>query len=437
MKKVLIITYYWPPASGPGVQRQLKFCKYLVKHGWQPIIVTVENGSFPMTDETLLEDVPNEIQVIRTKTLEPYGIYNKLRGKKGKSIEVGLVKGKNGGDWKSKLANYIRSNYFVPDARKGWNRYAYKAAARILKENNDIKAVVTSGPPHSSHLIGEKLKRKLQINWLADLRDPWTTIHYEAMLLRTDRSKAKNEAMEKLVLTSSDETVVVSDGMKDYFSDKYGVKNISVIPNGFDAEDLPSAQEKTPSETFDLCYVGNFKVNQNVNSLWIAIQELVEENPSFKKFFRLKVTGVLNAKIHESIQEYNLEDNLEVSPFVKHHEAVKLMFKANMLLLPIPDAENNKLILTGKIFEYLASQNPILGIGPVDGNAAQLLDTCQRDKMFDYSNKDGMKTFIAREFDYWLQNNNVSRSMNDATYLEYSRDNLTLKLIGLLNSLNN
>lgn len=434
-EKILIITYYWPPASGPGVQRFLKFAKFLIRNGYDPIILTVKNGGYPSIDESLLNDVPENMKVFKTKTIEPFTIYNALRGKKGKSVEVGMGNIKDPNSGFKKFANYIRSNYFIPDARVGWNKFAYKKAKKIIEEYN-IKTVLTTSPPHSTQLIGLKLKKKLSVNWVADLRDPWTTIAYEKYLNRSKRSENKNQKYEEQVVKLCDMLLVVSEGMKEEFSSKYSTTNISVIPNGFDKEDLPSAINSNSSEFFKLCYVGNFKISQNITGLWEALKELDQEIEEFSSLFRLSITGNLNQTIKENIVLNKIEHLLEENPFVKHHEAVKVMFNANTLLLPIPQAENNKLILTGKIFEYLASQNPILGIGPSDGNASKILQKCDRNIMFEYEDSSGIKAFLKKQFNYWKEHQKVSFKHQDKNYLQYSREELAKKLAGVLNSLN-
>jgi hypothetical protein len=213
LKKALILTYYWPPGSGPGVQRWLKFCKYLPENGWEPTVITVRNGSYPYSDKTLVNDVPQKMKVIKTDTFEPFAIYNLLRGKKGKSVEVGLGSIKNQQNRFSRFANYIRANYFIPDARLGWNKYAFVAALRHIKsERPDV--IITTGPPHSTHLIGQRLNKEFQIPWVADFRDPWTTIYYNSLLNRTESRKTKDQEFENSVVTSCNMLLVTTPGME-------------------------------------------------------------------------------------------------------------------------------------------------------------------------------------------------------------------------------
>lgn len=433
-KKVLIITYYWPPSGGSGVQRWAYFAKYLEQFDITPIVLTVDpkKASYPSLDNDLLKEVEH-VEVHKTSTFEPLQIYSLLTtGKKKDGIPFGSIETKSKSPVK-RLGRFVRSNLMIPDARIYWNSYAYKAAKEIIKKHK-IKTVITTSPPHSTQLIGLKLKKKQKINWVADLRDPWTTIAYEKYLNRSKKSTFKNENYEKQVVTKCDQLIVVSEGMKEEFSEKYNTSNIAVIPNGFDNEGLPKQNSPTPTEKFKLCYVGNYKISQNTTSLWKALKELSDEVEGFSENFKLSITGNLNETIKNSIADHEIGHLLEENPFVKHREAVEIMFKANALFLPIPQATNNKLILTGKIFEYLASQNPILAIGPPDGNASQILQECERNIMYEYEDIQGIKAFLKAQFNYWKENNQTSKKLNDKNYLKYSRVELTKKLANKLDS---
>ncbi|MBL4624026.1 MAG: glycosyltransferase [Flavobacteriales bacterium] len=279
MKKVLIFTYHWPPGSGPGVQRFLKFCKYLPEFGWEPIVVTVKDGSYPSIDHTLIDDIPENLKVHKTKTFEPFTIYNALRGKKGKSVSVGLIGIKDSKSPIQKLSMHIRANYFIPDARKGWKSYAIKEAKEIV-EKEKIDLIITTGPPHSTHLIGLDLQAKHTIPWVADMRDPWTEIHYNKDLPRSEKTKKKDLELERKVLSAANHVITVSDGLKEQLI-KYN-SAASVVYNGYDEDDYKS-QEKHQTEKFTLSYIGNLKPNQHIKSLWKVLAELCEENELFKQ----------------------------------------------------------------------------------------------------------------------------------------------------------
>lgn len=428
MKKVLIITYYWPPGSGPGVQRFLKFSKYLQEFGWEPMILTVENGSYPSIDFSLVKDIPEGLKVFKTKTFEPFQWYNILKGKKGKSTGVGMV-GMQEKNLLQKFALHIRANYFIPDARKGWEKYALKKAKSILQEEH-IDAIITTGPPHSAHLIGLDLKKQMNLPWIADMRDPWTTVFYNEFLPRTEATKQKDKTLEDSVLQSADGVAVVSNGLKEEFSDRND--NISIIYNGFDETDLPLSVPQR-NKRFTISYVGNFKPNQNVEILWEVFSEIKKDEIDFSADLELFITGNIDISVIKSIQFHGLQDNLSLSPFVAHQEAVHRMNSADMLLFVIPRSERNKLIITGKLFEYLATGNSILGIGPVDGDASALLQEVNREPLSDYLDKKSIKSQVLAAYKNWK--NKESKRLELVDLKRFSRKGLTEQLANKLNDL--
>jgi len=429
VKKIIIITYYWPPAAGPGVQRFLKIAKYLPQFGWKPYVITVKDGTYSSTDESLANDIPKEVEVFKTKTKEPFKIYEKLTGNKGGSKTVGMINMNPSKSPIKKLSLYIRANCFIPDPRKGWVKYAVKQASELI-EKEGIDTVITTSPPHSTHLIGLKLKKKYGIHWIADFRDPWTNLYFNKMLPRSKRTIRKDRKLETEVVKNADFLTVVSNGLKEEFIDRN--KNIEIIYNGFDEDDIPETQSLTKEQNFTLSYVGNFKPNQNIESVWQAISELSNENSDFKKHFRISFTGNTDDGVHEYIKKHHLSDNVVFKGYVKHHEATEIMSASDMLLFVIPNATNNHLIITGKLFEYLATQNPMLSVGPVNGNAAAIIEEAQRDKIIDYNDIENIKTLLLTSFNRWQSGN--TKFKHDKGNLEaYSRKELTRKLAKKLN----
>jgi glycosyltransferase involved in cell wall biosynthesis len=391
-KKVLIFTYYWPPAGGVAVQRWLKFAKYLPEFGWEPIIITVANGSYPYYDESLLKEISLSLRVYHTKTFEPFELYNLMRGKRGKSLPLVSVGSQNKKSFFQKITEYIRANYFIPDARKGWMNYAVKKAEDILKKEK-IDAIVTTGPPHSTHLIGEALKAKHGLMWLADFRDPWTGIFYNKILPRTEATNSKDKALETKVLQTADEVVVISPGLKKEFGDRND--KIEVVYNGYDEDDFLKSQITNPKsetinhkpEIFSIRYVGNMMSSQNVPALWKMIDELLLQYSDI----RLEFIGRVDEDVKASITENGLSEFVSYSDFVPHEEAIRLMREAQLLLFIIPDVKDNELILTGKLFEYLATRNEILAFGPVDGDAAHILAETSRKRMLSYHDTEAIR----------------------------------------------
>lgn len=419
MKKVLILSYYWPPGSGPGVQRWLKFTKFLPEFGWEPTVITVRDGSYPNIDPSLEEDVPETLRVIKTKTFEPFRLYNLLRGRKGKTVEVAMANVKGNPGLLARAANYIRSNYFIPDARMGWNRYSYPAAVQQIEEN-EPDVIITTGPPHSTHLVGLRLQQEFGIPWVADFRDPWTNIYYGQFLLRTERSKKKDHELEDTVLKNVSALLTATPGLKSEFEDR--AEQAWAIPNGFDEEDFGGIQV-TPHDKFTLGYVGNFKPQQNVETFWQALSELLQDE-EFKAHFQLHITGNMSEQVADSITKYGLNDNIVVQAFVPHKQSIERMLASHVLLLPVPQDANNKRILTGKIFEYLATQRPILSMGPTDGDAQHVLTSCGKDPMIDYTDAEGIKAMLLRYYEAYKVNT-APQTKGNEHYKAYSRRGCT------------
>ena len=432
-KKVLIFTYYWPPAGGVAVQRFLKFSKFLPEFGWEPIIVTVNNGSYPYYDESLLKEVSPGIRVYHTKTFEPFELYNLLRGQKGKTMPLVTVGANSKKTFFQKLTEYIRANFFVPDARKGWVPYAIEQAEQILK-NEKIDAIITTGPPHSAHLIGLALKQKHNIKWIADLRDPWTGIVYNEMLPRTEATRKKDLDLETQVLKTADCTVVISPGMKEQFIDR--AKKIEVIFNGYDEDNFLS-NDKTQSksvagnESFTIRYIGNLMASQNPTNLWKAIAEL---RRTTEAKIKLDFTGRVDNEIQNSIASEGLNQITTYNPFTDHQTAINLTRNASMLLFAIFNLPNSKLVITGKIFEYLASCSEIISFGPTDGDAAAILNSVGRKPMIAFSDYTETLSQLQSAYNYWQQNGH-SFKYTDRRYEIFTRRNQCASLSGILNSL--
>jgi glycosyltransferase involved in cell wall biosynthesis len=432
MKKVLIISYYWPPAGGPGVQRILKFSKYLPENGWQPIIIAPENGTYPAIDTTMLEEIPESCIVYRTKTLEPFTLYNTLKGNKNKKeMSVGMI-GLQDKSRVQKLSNYVRANYFIPDARKYWKRYVLKAVKVIMKEHK-IDAFITTGPPHSTHLAGLEIKRKYKLPWVADFRDPWTNIYYNNMLPRTAKTKTKDAALETKVVQSCDAMIVATEGLKREFEDRKN--DIQVILNGFDQSDIIPLKLKK-QEKFTLAYIGNFKPNQNVKALWDVLEELNAKGVIHSNNFCLKLTGKADQSITQRLTEGPLRQLTEIEGYVPHKVATQRMQEASLLMFIIPQDKNNGLILTGKLFEYLASRTPLLSIGPVNGDADKVLQLAGRSGIIDYSDTKAMTSRIQHFIETWQKQKKIPyRHETDDALLQFSRQEQTHKLASLLHKI--
>lgn len=427
-KKILIITYYWPPAGGPGVQRWLKFAKYLPDFGWKPVIYTPENPSYPLMDETLMKDVPNNIEIIRTKIWEPYQLAEKLN-KSNKKFKAGQFDVGKNQSWKSKLSIWVRGNFFIPDARVFWVKPSVKFLEKYLQENK-IDTIVTSGPPHSLHLIGLGLKDKLpNLKWIADFRDPWTEISYYKHLKLTKSSDKKHHQLESAVFKNADITLATSYTDAENFR-KAGA-NAVCITNGFDESDSKekTIEQKDTNTVFVLSYIGVLEQLRNPENLWKALDELIKENTEFANYFSLKFVGRIDDKILHTLKASSLKDHIMNLGYLSHGKAVEEMQTSEMLLITNFPNESSKGIIPGKIFEYLASGKQILSFGPNQADVAKILEETQAGKHFSYHDSETVKKFILEKFELWK---NGTLSENTQHIEQFSRKNLTKQLSEIL-----
>ena len=425
MKKVLIISYYWPPSGGAGVQRWLKFAKYLPEFGWEPHVYTPENPEAPAQDESLLQDIPAEVVVVKQPIFEPYGFYKKFTGNK-KSVNAGFLSENKDSRKKltEQLSIWVRGNMFIPDARKFWIKPSIKFLKDyIQKEKIDI--VISSGPPHSMHLIAMGLKKKLDIKWIADFRDPWTNIDFYKDLMLTKSADRKHHRLEREVLQTADEIISIGKTMATEFEEIRGRK-VQVITNGFDADDF-EMQDKESSDDFVIVHVGSINADRNHTIFWEGLKELCIENTGFADKLRLRFIGKLDYSVIESVENFGLKDKFEQIEYVPHNQVKDYLFAADLLYLPLNNTPNSKGILSGKFFEYLATAKPILGIGHPKGDAAEIMQETKAGAMIDFSEKDMLKQFILNEF----SNSNTPIKADMDLRNQYSRRSLTQKLIEL------
>ncbi|KMQ69507.1 glycosyl transferase family 1 [Chryseobacterium sp. FH2] len=430
-KKILIITYYWPPAGGPGVQRWLKFAKYLPEFGWKPVIYTPENPSYPLLDESLVKDIPEDIETVKTKIWEPYQLAEKLN-KSNKKFKAGQFDVGKNQSWKSKLSIWIRGNFFIPDARVFWVKPSVKFLEHYLKENK-IDVVVTSGPPHSLHLIGLNLKKKFpNLKWIADFRDPWTEISYYKHLKLTKSSDQKHRQLENSVFKNADITLATSYTDAENFR-KNGA-NAVCITNGFDETDAITQTQKLPhthppEQKFTLSYIGVLEQLRNPENLWKTLDYLVKTNTDFAQNFTLKFVGRIDDKILNSIENSSLKKHILNLGYLSHDKAVEEMAKSSLLLITNFPDESSKGIIPGKIFEYLATGKQIISFGPNQADVSKILDETKAGRHFSYNDSETIKDFILEKFELWKNRNLLENTQNIE---QFSRRNLTKKLIEIL-----
>jgi glycosyltransferase involved in cell wall biosynthesis len=385
--KMLIVTYYWPPAGGPGVQRWLKTAKEWQRSGQELTVLTVDPAAatYPVQDESLLQEVAG-IKTVTTPATDWFAAYQRLTGRKEVPYSGFANQAGKPGPLQA-LSRFVRGNFFLPDPRKGWNRHALRAARQILSEGG-YTDVITTGPPHSTHLIGRQLQRETGIAWTADFRDPWTDIYYYDRFYPTQWARAHDQKLERTVLEEARRVLVVSEDLKRTLvgkSSRVDAAKFLVLPNGYDPEDFdPNRKPPTEPHTAVLAYTGTLSLQYPVSALVSSFQQTLRQGKSF--VFRMagkpadEAVDALRALEHEFPNAFRLE----LLGYLPHRESVQLLQSADLLVLLIPDLPNNRGILTGKLFEYLGTGRPVWGFGPeTDGDAQLLLLENRAGSLFD------------------------------------------------------
>jgi glycosyltransferase involved in cell wall biosynthesis len=421
-QKVLILTYYWPPAGGAGVQRWLKFVKYLSVMGYQTHVYTTENPEAPANDDSLMQDVPDHAIILKKPIWEPFSIYKKLTNKKG-NFNAGFLseERKDKKKWTEKLSMFVRANAFIPDAKMFWIKPSVKFLNNYI-QRNQIDLVISSGPPHSLHQIALKLKNKLDIEWIADFRDPWTNIDFYQQLPMLSVIDKKQKKMEKEVLQKADQVIVVGEEMKKEFLAINPNAQIKVITNGYDT---PLRVNNDLEEKFTIVHIGSINADRSHESFYQAIASFLEEFPEAKNKFKLKFVGKVDYLARLFISKYKLDIYTEFISYIPYNEISNIQEKAHLLYLPLNNTPNAKGILTGKFFEYLAARRFIIAQGPVEGDIAKILKETEAGEIFDYTNVEELKNEINLHFKNYAKNEYILRSVNIE---QYSRSNLTKKL---------
>jgi len=432
MNRALIISYYWPPSGGAGVQRWLKFVKYLRNFAWEPVLFVPKNPEYPETDNSLEKDIPDNIEIIRHPIWEPYNLYKKLIGhRKEERINAAFLSEKKKNRFLENISVWIRGNLFVPDARKFWINSSVRYLSNYLKDH-PVSVIISTGPPHSMHLIAMPLAQKFSIPWMVDFRDPWTNIDFYKDLKLSRWADKNHRTLEKQVLEKANSVVVISKTMAEDFRKIYDRK-YEVITNGFDEEDLiePSF---LMDKKFSIAHIGTLVSTRNPVSLWEALKELIAEQDDFAKDLEIKLVGKIDFSVTSAIHSYGLTNYLNKIDYLPHNEVVKCQRQSQVLLLIINNTPNSKMILTGKFFEYLAAKRPILCLGPEDGDAAEILNETRSGLLSGFHDINGMKHNILFFYNKYKHGNLTSKSLD---INRFSRKELTRQITGVLNRISN
>ncbi|MEX2116105.1 MAG: glycosyltransferase [Bacteroidota bacterium] len=373
MKKVLIVSYYFPPSGGPGVQRVLKFVKYLPVFGWQPVVLTVENGDFPARDESLLKEIPPTVTVYRTKIFEPYSLYRKLTGKaEGSPVDVENIPGSpRKRSLTESFAAFIRSTFFIPDARIGWYPYATTEGLEIIR-NEGIQAIYSSSPPYTTAVIARRLHQMTKLPWIAGFRDPWT-----GFLSTPDRwffPAAVDRYLESSVIR--DATIIEAAWrgiLKDIMKKNSAVDCTKLfhLPNGFDSEDYPPV-DREPGDRFVVTYTGSLYGKRNPEMFLKAVEELVAEGSVDPGRILLQFIGRFGAEVRDMVERSGIRQSVRLVPYLPHAESIKELLRSDALLLIVDNARGSEEIVPGKVYEYIGARRPIIALAP-EGAVAELI----------------------------------------------------------------
>ncbi len=428
MKRALIISYYWPPSGGAGVQRWLKFVKYMRGYGWEPVVYTPENPEYPESDPSLFNDVPKDLEVLKSPIWEPYNAYKRFLGqKKEEKINAAFLTEKTKNRTLEDISVWIRGNFFIPDARKFWIKPSVKFLGTYLK-NHPVEAIISTGPPHSMHLIAMPLAQRFGIPWLADFRDPWTNIDFYKDLKLSWWADAKHHQLEKRVLEKAVAVTVISESMASDFR-KILTRHYDVITNGYDLGDIDNTTAVIPDKKFSIAHIGTLVSSRNPITLWMALKELTSENGNLAADLEIKLVGKVDVQVTRSLEEYGLNKFVHRINYMPHNEVLECQRQSQVLLLIINNTPNAKMILTGKFFEYLAARRPILCLGPEDGDAARILKDTNAGLLSTFGDSATMKKNILSLYRDFNSGKLKSDSRNIS---KYSRKELTRDLCSVL-----
>ncbi len=412
---MLIISYYWPPSGGPGVQRWLKFVKYLPEFNIEPILFIPKNANYPLLDKSLSDDVNKDLKVIQFPITEISGFLPKFKFLN--SVRSGNISKPHNQSLLQKIIFFIRGNLFIPDMKIFWKSSSVNFLSDYLPKNN-IDTIITTGPPHSVHLIGLELKRKLNINWISDFRDPWVKLNYLNRFHLLPFSRKSHISLRNKVLINSNAVIVTSERLKDLFSNI--TSNIYKITNGFDY----IIKENNLDNKFSISHIGSLYPERNPKFLWDSLEELFEG--SFKKDLQINFIGNTSEKIKKELSRRKFHNHVRFYDYVDYNRALELMCSSQALLMIEVNDEESSYAIPGKLFDYLNSKRPIISIGPNISEVSEILNNTNSGKFFNYHDKRNLKLYINQLYKSYKNGTNI---ISDKSKIDmFKRINLTKKL---------
>jgi hypothetical protein len=433
VKKGLIITYYWPPSGGSGVQRWLKFAKYMPDYGWEPIIYTPSNPDINIYDHSLEEECKG-MKVIKHPIWEPYSFYKKfINFKKDKNTQINPIKNSEKSGLKERVALWIRANFFIPDPKFFWINPSYRFLKKYLRDN-PVDCIISTGPPHSMHLIAKKLSKKLGIPWCADFRDPWTKIYYFKRLPMCQIVKKLQYKMESSILNNASAIITVSNTIKNDLESSINnegkrKKIVYCITNGYDSDDFDvNYKHKDTTKKFVLTYSGLLQDSFNPDILWKNLKKLIDEDDYYKDNLLIRLIGKAESGVIDDIYHNGLSEYLEDLGYIAHKDIIHYQIESDFLILPLSKDPESKGILTGKFFEYLAAQRPIIAFGPKESDLSTLLKETNSGAIFEWDEEEQLYDYLINYKEFKPEKDKIKN---------YSRRELTSQLTVLLNNISN
>lgn len=412
MKKVLVISYYWPPAGGISIIRPLKLIKYLKEYGWEPVLCTADNPHYPIEDDAAFREVPEDLEIIKVPIREPYEIYKTITKQKNKSALADVIQNAPKNTWSHKFSVWARGNFFIPDARCLWIAPVVKKLKKYIASNN-IDAIITTGPPHSVNRIGTLLKKECGLPWLSDFQDPWTQVDYYKHFRISSWADARHKKMEQEVFAKADLVTIVSPSWKTDL-ESIGARNVEVIPLGYDPVDFNTIEKL--DEKFSITHLGLLGEDRNPLVLVEVLKELCEELKGFKGNLEFKLVGKVNSVLKSKVEELGMIAQCKFVDQLARPEAINLMQSAQILLLLLNKAENVAGRIPGKLFEYIGANRPILCLGPKETDVERIVTDIEAGVSIDYKNKDELKSYLLLKYQQYLDGTLILESKAKEKY---------------------
>lgn len=431
MRKVLFITYYWPPSGGPGVQRVLYFAKYLPQYGYEPIILTVKKGEYPAIDHSMLNLIPANLKVYKTKTIEPFTWYKKITGKSSDHKIDTYILSKKHASFRERVLQWIRLNLFIPDARIGWIFFARKKALEIVS-NHDIALIYSCSPPHSVQLIANTVSSKTGVKWVADFRDPWSDIVYHQENKRLRIIDVIDAKLEKRIFKNANIILTTCHGLRSHLIKKQDLpeNKIKVITNGYEPQQTISPVNNK-DDIYIVTYAGNLSVTRTPESLLKAISVLNNRNNTI--LIRFRIAGTVSDEFQKLVTSYGLMDDIELLGYLPHEKILPIYQSSDLLLLVIDRVPSSDLFIAGKLFDYMGAKRPILVFGDQPGEVNQIITETNSGKFIHYDDVSGTITFLEDQIDSKINKKDTGFSFHNIK--QYSRKVLTGKLASIFNTL--